>query len=282
MPVDFEELEGSPKISVSRRGMSGVRVFKINWSDWPDFLGELWGYWVAVGGQSTYTPAASFYGLPGMWPSDIQVDPFQPDSPLESSISLAGSQANYNYARVTVTYKPFPVSDRRMPQVPNGTFLIATGDVAAQYMALPGRTWKWPDGTTVEDDFTPGILIPEESINLSWRWVPQPPWTAMRQTRGCVNNSTFMGYDAEQVLFVGANWEREFQVNDTPLWRVDYKFQVKTVQSTLDPGTVYGHNYFYRRDAGAGNDNWQRIVSVQTGAAPFQSADLSQLFQFGS
>src|SRR5580698_7301641 len=138
MAVDFEELEGSPKIAVSRRDMSGVRVFKINWSDWPDFVSELWGYWVALGGQTTYMPAASFYGIAGMWPSDIQIDPFQPDSPLESSISLAGSQVNYSYARVTVTYKPFPLSDQRMPPVPNGTFLIATGDVAAQYMVLPG------------------------------------------------------------------------------------------------------------------------------------------------
>ena len=49
-----------------------------------------------------------------------------------------------------------------MPRVPNGTFLVATGEVGAQYMSLPGRTWKWPDATIVEDDFSPGILIPEE------------------------------------------------------------------------------------------------------------------------
>ncbi len=282
MPVDFEELEGSPKISLSRKELIGVRSFKINWADWPAFVGAIWGYWLVIGDSVSYVQTSNFYGLPGLSPSDLQIEPFQPESPLPSLISLAGFQTNYAYARVTVKYTPFPLADGRKPQVPNGTFLVASGDVSAQYMTLPGRTWKWSDGTIVEDDVNPGILLPEETINLSWRWVPQPPWTAMRQARGCVNDAEFMGYDSEQVLFVGARWEREFQVNDTPLWRVDYHFQVKNVQSTSSPGTSYGHNYFYRRNPGVGDDNWQRIVSVQTGAAPFQSADFSQLFQFGN
>ena len=146
MPTDFEELEGSPRIALSRRDMTGVRIFKINWADWPAFVGELWGYWIAVGDQITYMPTSSFYGLPGMWPSDIQIDPFQPDSPLESPISLAGVQVNYNFARVTVTYKPFPLADSRMPRVPNGTFLVATGEVRAApvYDAALVGLGKWP------------------------------------------------------------------------------------------------------------------------------------------
>src|SRR5580704_15511248 len=105
MSIDFEELEGSPRICLSRRDMTGVRIFKINWADWPAFVGELWGCWIVVGSQATYVATANFYGLPGMLPSDIRIDPFQPESPLDSPISLAGFQVNYNYARVTVTYK---------------------------------------------------------------------------------------------------------------------------------------------------------------------------------
>lgn len=284
MPVEFEELEGSPQIRLSRQELTGLRIFKIAWSDWPAFIADLWGYWLAVGDSVIYVAGSSFAGLPGLWPSDIRIEPFQPDSPLPGTVSLSGLQNVYADAKVTVQYAPFPGSDGRKPRVPNGTFLVASGEVASQSIALPGRTWKWPDGTIVEDDVSPGLLVPEETIKLLWRWVPQPPWSAMRSCRGCVNNATFMGYDAEQVLFIGANWEREFQVNDTPLWRVDYRFHVRNVQSTADPGTTFGHNYFYRRNPNAlvNPDNWQRLASVTSGAAPFASVDFSQLFEFGS
>ena len=68
MPVDFEELEGSPKISLSRKELIGVRSFKINWADWPAFVGAIWGYWLVIGDSVSYVQTSNFYGLPGLSP----------------------------------------------------------------------------------------------------------------------------------------------------------------------------------------------------------------------
>ena len=196
MTLQMEELEGSPTIRLNRKEMIGTRIFKVDWADWPTFVELVWGVWQNVGSATTYIPASSFYGLPGMWASDIDITPLQPDSPLGGSISLGGIQVGYNWAKITVTYKPFPIPDGRYPNVPNGTFLVIDGNIGSEYMTVPGRHWQWPDNTSAEDDLTPGLLVPHESIQMSWRWVPQPPWTAMRTIRGCVNNAAFFGHAA--------------------------------------------------------------------------------------
>jgi len=284
MTLQMEELEGSPTIRLNRKEMIGTRIFKVDWADWPTFVELVWGVWQNVGSATTYIPASSFYGLPGMWASDIDIVPFQPDSPLGGPVSLGGIQVGYNWAKITVTYKPFPIPDGRYPNVPNGTFLVIDGNIGSEYMSVPGRHWQWPDNTTAEDDLTAGLLVPHESIQMSWRWVPQPPWTAMRTIRGCVNNAAFFGHAAGNVLFLGATYDREYQANSgaASLWRINYRFSCKEVVGTTS-SAVYGHNYFFRGNAGAGNENWQKLTSKDNPGSPvFQAADFSQLFQFGS
>ncbi|MHB1033235.1 MAG: hypothetical protein ACYC35_05190 [Pirellulales bacterium] len=287
MAVLFEELAGSPTWSVRDGRATATRVFKVAWEDRFDFVRDLWGgYWV-VGNRWVYVLPATFPDLAGALVTDVHVELFDPDAPTSDTF-LAGLSSGtnvYSHARVTATYRNLPGDDRRAgkPAHPEGTVLTFSSDLSAEYQTIPGRTWEWnvagsPD---VPADINPGILVPAEDLELTWHRVPRPPWDAIRDLRGKVNASAFMGHAPETVLFLGARAHCDCQIFDTGLWKLEYHFKVKEVQATADSATLYGWNRFYREEPADG-EHW---LEIQTKGAtkhkPYTAGDFAALFQFG-
>jgi hypothetical protein len=288
MPAQFEELEGSPKLAVSEQGMTAWRSFRVAWADWPAFCGELIGSYQVVGGTFVFTEPLEFPGFPNLVVSDIQLEPFDPASPDGTGVGTLGAAPNaYSAggARVTATYTTaFDVGNEprpELPKVPKGTYLTFRADLGAEYMATPGRIWRWqapPANPVVPDDVNPGLLIPQGTFHLTWHRVALPPWSTMRELRGKVNDATFVGAPAGTVLFLGARVRRRFHfVALGGFWEVQYTFQENTKE--LTSGAKVGWNHFYKETKVAG-EHWVAIAD-EDGNAPYGAGDLTQLFVFG-
>jgi len=288
MPVAFEELEGSPRLEVSEEGIIAWRSFRVAWADWQAFCAELIGSYAVVGGTFVFTAPLEFPGFPNLVVSDIQLEPFDPASPDGTGVAtLAAAPNKYTAggARVTATYvTAFDVNNQprvQLPVAPKGTYLTFRADLGAEYMATPGRIWRWqapPTNPVVPDDVNPGLLIPQGTFHLTWHRVALPPWDKIRELRGKVNHATFVGAPAGTVLFLGARVRRRFHfMSFGGFWELQYTFQENTKELTT--GAKVGWNHFYK-EVKVGNEHWVAIAD-EDGNAPYRSGDLSQLFLFG-
>ncbi|MEZ6069366.1 MAG: hypothetical protein R3C10_03635 [Pirellulales bacterium] len=287
MAVAFEELAGSPTLEVVDGRITARREFRVAWSDYADFIAELWGQYRSVGGGFVYQPPAYFPQAPQAIVNEVSVEPFDADNPNGAGVGLLSSATNsYDAgARVTAVYRSDDVDDGLsrgdLPGVPTGTYLRYRANLASDYVAMPGRVFRWQvDGEPVADDVNPGILVPSEAFTLSWLRVPLPPWNTIRDSAGKLNNATFLNYPAGTVLFTGAETRHDFQIVDTGLWRLDYHFKVRLVHGTGAGSPNLGWNHFYREQASSG-EHWLEVVD-EDGNNVYQSGNFSALFTLGT
>lgn len=286
MPVSFTELTGSPTVRIANGTFVGSRRFMIPWSNSIDFAVELLGGYRNIGGTFNFTGPSSFPGVPQAICRDAQFDPF-PDDKIDTNAgaTLASNTNQPPYAIVTAQYTIEQNNNGQQkrsdqPSVPNGTYLTYNGNLGAEYMTIPGRTFVWYlTGEPVAPDVNPGILIPTEDFTLSWERVPYQlvPWTAIRNARGRVNSSTFMGHVAETVLFLGAQTTYEHQFSGDVLMKLIYNFKVREVKSTAG-STLFGWNHFYCETADSG-EHWLKVADEDANF-PYATADLTTLFSF--
>lgn len=282
--ISFWELEGSPSLHISSRsGMTAVRRFGVAWDDWESFALALIGVHSNVGGSVRQVAPPRFPGISDrLFVSDLKIDPFDGANPDGSQVTTLTSGTNRypgdNFAVVVATYSMQQVGHPDKPDTPDGTYLSYEEDLGAEYLTIPGRTWKWPDGSSLPDDATAGVLIPKGNFTLAWHRVVRPPWLAIDLLRGCTNNAPFLGRAAGTVLFLGARIKRQFQfIEDDGYWLVEYQFA--TDAKRLSNGSLAGWNAFYNRKPIAG-EHWQTITD-QSGNTPYHSAGFATLFQYG-
>jgi len=287
MSIAFEELAGSPRLTISQQTTTATRTFRVAWDDWQDFAAQLVGRYTTVGCSFDFVPPLEFPDMPNLVVSELDVEPFDPENPDGGEVSTLTTGAN-SYpdagAKITARYETLFDANNQprpdLPGVPSGTFLTYVADMGAEYQTIPGRVWRWndtPDDPPVSPDINPGVLIPTGTYRLIWHRVALPPWSAIRQLRGKVNDGSFGGAPAGTVLMMGARITREFQFQrDDGFWRVEYRFAEKTVE--LSDGTKVGWNYFYKEKAVDG-EHWVDIKDDDD-QAPYKDGDFSGLFQF--
>lgn len=287
MSIYFEELAGSPVVRVGERETVALRTFRVGWDDWPAFARELTGSYVRVGCSFVFRPPLEFPGLPNLVVSEIEVAPFVPDGPRGELVETLTSGTNRypeGGAQVTATYRT--AFDARnsvrgdLPSVPAGTFLTYTAELGAELQRVPGRVWHWvaSGNPIVPPDVSPGVLIPTGSFRLTWQRVPAPPWGAMRDARGKVNNATFLSAPAGSVVFLGATARHQFPLSEAgSFWTIEYAFAERTVPLSTGFG---GWNHFYKEQPASG-EHWVEIAD-DSGNRPYRSGDFSALFVFGS
>lgn len=286
MAVSFEELEGSPKLQISEQGIVAQRAYRIAWSDWPAFARELIGSYQVVSDSLVFTAPLEFPGFPNLVVSELEIEPFDPANPDGTGVSTLRSAPNkYSSggARVTAIYTTaFDVKNNarvQLPSVPDGTYLTYQADLGAEYVTTPARIWQWkdaPGNSQVPADVNPGLLIPQSAFQLVWHRVALPPWDKIRELRGKVNDAAFVGSPAGTVLFLGARITRKFHfIQDGGFWEVELSFQENTKE--LSTGDKVGWNHLYK-ETKVGSEHWVQIED-EDGNAPYQSGDLSLLFQ---
>jgi len=285
MAVPFEEMSDSPRIRFRDGQFTATRTFKVDWADKLNFLVDLYGGYRTIGGSFAFTPPTIFPGVPQAVVTEVEVEPYPPDRPDGSAVTTLASATNaYTAALVTATYEiPFDVGNKSrsdLPKVPNGTFLTYTSNLGAEQVSTPGRVWHWNTAGSprLDGDMFPGRIIPTEDFTLTWHRVSRPPWTVISDLRGRLNDTTFLSHGPGTVLFMGARTRRDFQVLDNGLWRLEYHFKVREVESTATASVLFGWNRHYREQS-VGGEHWLEIVD-DDGNPPYPMGDLNQLFLF--
>lgn len=91
---------------------------------------------------------------------------------------------------------------------------------------IDGETY-WYGGGPVPIDSKIGAQIAVGDLRITWHRVANPPWRAMNALQGMVNDRPFFDFAPEQVLFVGANERKQFNVDGTDVWQVTYQFNIR-------------------------------------------------------
>lgn len=284
MAVPFTEWEGYPKIRYANGQLSFERKLMCPWNRSIEFFTELVGGFASIAGTFTYQPPAQFPGVPYAVVQEVSIEPWS-ERIMTPATGLNQSTNAYEYAVFNVRYgmQDIQGSGGRsdLPAVPDGTTISYRQSYGAEYMTVPGNTFKWAsDDAPVSDDINAGLLLPTIDFTLSWRNVPRPPWAKIDELAGKVNDASFLGYDAGKVLFLGMTEEAEFQIDRSPRWTLDYAFKVRSVNSTVNPTATYGWNHFYRQEPVSGGEHWQAIKN-KSGDPVYASANLLSLFSFG-
>jgi hypothetical protein len=286
--IGFEELEGSPVVRMSARGVVAVREFRCAWNDWQALARLLVGEFELVGSAARFSAPLAFPGVENLVVSEIAVEPFDGGAPEGDAVSTLGSGTNgYSLAgaRVTATYRTsFDAAHGArgdLPAVPEGTMLLYDAELGTETQSVPARTWHWvapPDNPPLFVDQSPNLLVPTGTFRLTWQRVPLPPWDAIRELRGMVNDAAFVGGPAGTVLFLGARVERQFPFSPSGgLWEIAYTFAERTV--SLGGGGSVGWNYQYKETPVSG-EHWVAIAD-DSGNPPYRGGDFSRLFEFG-
>lgn len=250
MPILYEELEGSPTITMNREGGSAQRIVKVAWSDigraiLEIFPGALFGY--------PYT--ASLPGFKWLRAQSMDIAPWNPEHPTGTGQVMNTYPAG---AKITVSYAPNKYPDADYKDGPDGgdlsdiTFLEQKVTFGGEYLTWPNNGVRWEkneDGTinyeaggagdkkfTVFEDINVGVVIPTIEHSLNWNYILVPPWTGIRNCIGKVNSAPFLGAAVETLLFTGCSASRTYSTQGSPTWKLEYRISEKCYNAPLIAG----------------------------------------------
>ena len=313
MPVIYQELEGSPKITMNREGGSATRVVLINWGDINNFILE-----VFPKGNFGFPLTASFPGYRWLRAQSIDIEPWFAEAPRgygePVNVYVSG-------ARVTVNYAPNKIDD-----VEEQTFVEQEISSSAEFLTWPNQGVRWqttPSGevvacgqyvgkpgtistsdidkrksTLLSEEIKVGIVIPIIERTMTWHYVTNPPWVNIRNCLGKLNDRTWQGAPKETVLFGGFSASRQTTSLGIKAWKLTYKFQEKCLNypvpkpyKKLKDGQMVtvtpepeGWNHFLR-PMGL-KSRFDRVIYEQVDEnekyvckSPYQLADFRKLFR---
>jgi len=306
MTVAFKELSGSP---TERYGANGIRAHRkviCAWNDRQNLVIELLGDGYEFGGVLR----AEYPDNSGLVAMDVSIEPFHPKPDEQGEFTAIDQEINAytatgQFAQVDIDYEllvdnlyggGFQRPDIPTPQ--ENTFLTYNMNLGGEFLKISGATMYWEaaaggvgDPISEHPDVTPSLQISTSEHHLTWHRAIYPPWTAISQIKGCVNQYPFCGYPAETVLFEGSTHRMTFTTFNgagQTLWahEMTYMFKEKThvnFRPFYDPTSeeskqIMGWNHVYRSkplfEAG-----WCRVLN-HFGRPMYRLADFAALFQY--
>ena len=193
----------------------------------------------------------------------IDMQPWMGEDALPDGVIIdpAISTADYGFqpCLVTVKYGPDFTQKAWPTQFPKPAFLLGTelrfqirGD--AKFLMIPTSACKWDDDVgsgggniPVPEDINSAILIPARAIQIQWDFVNDPPITRLESLVGRVNSDTFLGSEAETLLFEGYDVTETFRAS--AIAPHTNRVTVNISQRRIDTGAaIVGWNHDYREE----------------------------------
>lgn len=279
MAVVFRELAGSPEEQYTPQGFTARRVFLVPWEEREAFAAEILGNAQDHGNAGW----ARYPGKDGVFAVSITLVPADPESLLpedQATGDVTRDLADYagSFAKAVVEYRTVPPQDRPDGPPPPGqtqlSYRMEHGFLERPLLA---------NGFFAEDDpLTPlpadlplSHLIPYTDHWLIWRQVVGPPWQAIRELQGCVNDDIFLGAAPGTLLFLGADGDKLyrglFEEGISPFcWELRYHFRELAIRRGA---AVFGWNHIHRTQPAG-------FVHVQDNDGPlYPGGDFSRLFR---
>ncbi len=230
------ELQGSPRIRETTKGVEGTRIFKAPYSSW----------------QSDCPKAGSaFPGYPRLKLQEREMEPLTPDR---------GGTNPAGLVRVTCIYTTAQWIDTT-PQW--------SGEVTADVLETGyGNYWQ---GTGRRSQQCVPVVFPLEEKTLTYTTL-QLPEAASILCAGRINAFDFMGYPPERLLYNGMTWSNRYDWDrGVYMFTVSLRFTARPMswemawrapeQVRIDGALAYAENgepVFVDGPAGAGG--WDRHV----------------------
>lgn len=266
---------------------SAKRVVRVDsWTDVDTAVLELAGTAYTAAGNLVVVNPAQYPGKSQLWLSRITVKAMG-DTDCIGSLDANGAPTCPNGGMLTLDYKTPNFSEQEIQNPPTGTILTINRSMSLEIVAEENSGLYW--GTSpvglVESDVKITSSIAIGDIRITWHRVTNPPWDAIYAAQGLVNDDTFVGLDAEQVMFVGVQDQRQYQTDGTSMWSLTYQFSVRIPKFNNGSGTTVegGWNHYPRskESRGASGAHFQKVYRSSTIADAnllFLKTDFDQLF----
>lgn len=235
--VEMKEYAGSGKVTYTRAGWKGERIFEVPWSQWMDFANALVGYSVLSSeGFPVYTlPDVFSEGMPWMFCRELAVEGIeglirgQDDDILTPRIT-------YERAKLTATYYPLDMDvefrgSGEIIQLPGSAYAWLGIDIRkglADVYPLGNFNQSTPPDTTSIDIVSPtqniGKLLPGGEFSLVKHYVPAPYFSQLLSIENCVNDNAFLGFQPTTLLCTNLDSRRTWTLLGVPVWDITFKF----------------------------------------------------------
>lgn len=266
--ISYEELPGSGQLNYSPDGVTGQRIFLVAWDDRIDFCKHLLGYAEAVGHTPIRTDAQTFPGYDYLYCQEAV-------SAGIGELQAGAEMASYPHAKITATYKPlrFHTSVTETDEEYDEDaeverrYLRESYDFGGEFVNVPKGNFRYKAEPDTPVESPPGILVGTIDLSLESEYEPELNMAGIRACLGKINSTTWYGYGAGYVLFLGASARRTITSEGTPAWAVVYHFRARAKK----------WNWFYRGTSGGGSDEGWWEIENESGDPPYKSADFSIL-----
>lgn len=260
--VAFNELVGVPRLSrritANRKKRGEVRHGIIRWQDIDLLLLEC-------------LPAPP--SLPGVHPrvgylfvESVDIVPWPPNP---SNYTFNNTIVDYAEAIATIRYAPLPYD--------SSTLITRKSTYSSEVQLMPASGMKWQDtdDPVKSSDTQSGKVIPMVDHTFEFHRVPPNREgtldNTVRDMVGMVNNSTYSGIPAENLLFKGASktWTIDSQGQQTFTYGMQFK------ERSLKIGNNdYGWNHFFRNEDG----KYARLLTKEGNLTYAKTDNFSNLF----
>jgi hypothetical protein len=139
--------------------------------------------------------------------------------------------ANWLPRRRAVVTANFSVPTFALPGNPGEAWTTVTFGASAEFLTLPGSTYRFADGTPTNTPI--GKVIPTIEVNVKRHRMPYLPIAQIAATLGTINNAPFQvagfPFAAGTLLFVGGPSEIEADTTGTVTQTVEYRFLFRPI-----------------------------------------------------
>lgn len=289
----IDELGGSGKLNAGIDGMSGTRIARCLWLNWPATVMDLMGVPVFYAGYLQIIGRQTWPGLPLLQVNSIDVEGM---GKMHGSNWYQGP--SYEFAKLTINYKVNENEDDKDENGNPSPYLIESLDYGVDIAVVPvvvvdeadkvkleqssKDAWKNqplsnPDGsprlpvpiapankTPRKKTLKRHIRIPTITYKVTIPRYPNLPNEAIQDCLGRVNDKTIFGGVPGTVLFDGPNAERESIFFQQRFWRITYQFMYQPFgwNHQLHPETL----------------QWVPAKGLGSDRDPYENARLQNLF----
>ena len=217
------------------------------------------------------------------YPGETALRPQQFDmTPVDGTVIAASGIADIVEISISFALDYLDVTwpeEMIRPNYKSGTTLKLKTKFSGQFLTLPAKAVKPfqspgdPPGPPTPPNANNRILIPLMEHQIEWDRVLPADMTMnyFRGLMGCVNDKTFLGADAETLLFEGADLDNSFVIASNPR---TFKLVVTLKERHINSGgTIYGWNYDYHPNP----PGWKRITMAD-GTDRYTKTDFSEMF----
>jgi len=263
--VDYEEMNDSPRESLSHDRISATRTLKCAWTNRLQLAKELIGYTQVSGSDSILYQPHPYAPLDNVVAVEVSISPFAGIIPDPTSVK----DAEYRHAFLTVKYET-PSYD--LPTEGQQTYVTESLEPAAEFLTLTHDKLFWDTNgeTLIDSTEAPARVIRMLDWVYTINRISYLP-SEVFDLPGCVNKYDIYSWSLnrwfawETLLCGNPSLRRETTSEGTTAWTVTFRFTYRNAGTFASPlgwnvfprpgqADAQGHIYYDSIKTESGND----------------------------